>query len=134
MVLNQRINHGAVGGEVGNHVRLSDDELPVQDVVVGIIAAIDDEREVHHKTSGIAVAVGAGIGLVGRHAVVSQELGIALPIDDNTSAGAFHLRGDVKPAADEIQIMILIGVGIYRNRVRQNRPIGVLRVFLASMQ
>ena len=131
MVLYQRINHSTIGGEIGNHVRLADDQLTVEDVVVGIVAAVDDEREVHHKTGGGAVAVGAGIGFVGWHAVVGQELGFALPIDDDASAGAFHVGGDVKPATDEVQVMILICVWVNRNRCRQYWAVGVFRVLFA---
>ncbi len=134
VVLNQRINHGAVGGEIGNHVGLSDDDLAVQDVVIGVVATVDDKGEVHHKSRRVALAVGAGIWFVGRYAVVGQKLVVAYAIDDNASAGAFHIGGDVNPSTYEVQILILHGVRINRNRVGQERPIGVLRVFLAPMQ
>ena len=130
----QRINHGAVGGKIGNHVGLADDDLPVEDVVVGVVAAVHHKGEVHHKSRRVALTVGAGIGLVGRYAVVSQKLVVAHAVDDDASAGAFHIGGDVDPSAYEVQVLILHGVRVNRNRVGQERPVGVLRVFLASMQ
>ena len=69
VVLYQRINHGAFGGEIGNHVRRADDELPVEDVVVGIVALVYHKGEVDHQTRRVAMAVGAGIGFVGWHTV-----------------------------------------------------------------
>ena len=131
VVLNQRINHRAISGKIGNHVWFTDNELAVQDVVVGVVASVDNEREVHHKTGGVALTVGAGIGFVGWHSVVSQKLRVALPVNDDASAGAFHIGGDVKPAADEVQIIILICVGIYRYRCRQHWTVGVFRVLFA---
>ena len=91
VVLYQRINHSAIGGEIGNHVRFADDDLSVQDVVVGVVAAVDDKREIHHKSGGVALAVGAGIGLVGWYAIIGQKLSVTLSVNDNASAGAFHL-------------------------------------------
>ena len=70
-VLNQGINHCAIGRKVRNHVRLSNVELPVQYAIVGIVAAVDDKWKINHKSGGVALAVGAGIGLVGGHAVIS---------------------------------------------------------------
>ena len=131
VVLNQWINHSAVSGKIGNHVWFADDELPVQDVVVSVVAAVDNEREVHHKTGGVALTVGTGIGFVGRHAVVGQKLRVALSVYDDASARAFHVGGDVKPAADEVQIMILICVWINRYRCRQHRTIWVFRELFA---
>ena len=90
-VLNQGINHRARGGEIGNHIRLSDDELPIQDVIVGIVATVDDKWKIHHKSGGVALTVGAGIWLVGWYAVIGQKLGVTLSVNDNASAGAFHL-------------------------------------------
>ena len=91
VILNQRINHRAVGGKIGNHVWFTDNELAVQDVVVGVVASVDNEWEVYHKTGGVALTVGAGIRFVGRHAVVGQKLRVALPVYDDTSASAFHV-------------------------------------------
>ena len=90
MVLDEGENRSAIRGEIRNHVRLSDDDLPVQYVIVGVVATVDDEREVHHQTRGVALAVGAGIWLVGRESVVGQELRFALAVDNDASAGAFH--------------------------------------------
>ena len=73
---------------------------------------VDDKREVYDHSRGIALAVGAGIGLVGRYAVVGQKLRVAHAVDDDASAGAFHIGGDVEPATDEVQLLILQGVGV----------------------
>lgn len=91
VILNQRINHGAIGGEIGNHVGLADDDLSVQDVVVGIVAMVNHVWEFDHKARGVALAVGAGVGLVRRQAVVGEEFVLALAVDDDASARAFHL-------------------------------------------
>ncbi len=142
VVLNQRINHGAVGGEIGNHVGLSDDDLAVQDVVIGVVATVDDKGEVHHKSRRVALAVGAGIGFIGRHTVVGQKLVVVIAEDDDASAAAFNFTIDINPIKNVVQIMVLICTWINkmsiayinRNRVGQERPVGVLRVFLAPMQ
>ena len=133
-VLNQGINHRASGGEIGNLFWLLDDELPVKDIVIGIIATVDDKWKINHKSGGVALAVGAGIGFVGGHAVIGQKLRFTLPIDDDASAGTFHVRSNVEPVANKVQIIILRGIRIYRYWCKQYRPIRVLRVFLASMQ
>ena len=80
------------------------------------------------------MAVGAGVRFVGRYPVVGKEFGVAHAVDDNASACAFDVRGDVSPSAYEVQVLILHSVGVNRNRVGQNRPVRVLRVFLAPMQ
>ena len=133
-VLNQGIDHRAIGGKVWDHVGLSNNELPVKDIVIGIIATVDDKWKINHKSGGVALAVGAGIGFVGGHAVIGQKLRFTLPIDDDASAGAFHIGSDVEPVANKVQIIILRGIRIYRYWCKQYRPIRVLRVFLASMQ
>ena len=70
VVLDEREDGGAVRGKIRNHVRLSYDDLPIQDVIVGVVATVDDERKVHHQTCGVALAVGAGIRFVGWESVV----------------------------------------------------------------
>ena len=116
VVLYQRIDHGAVGGEIGNHVGLADDDLSVEDVVVGVVAAVHHKGEVDHHSRCMALAVGAGIGCIGWHPVKGKELRVALPINDDASAGAFHVRSDVDPSAYCIQIVILHRVRVNRNR------------------
>ena len=131
MILDERVHSHTLGGETGNHVGFGDDDLTIQDVVIGVVAPVNDKREIHHQTSSVALTVGAGIRLVGWHAVVGQELRFALSIDDDASAGAFHLRGDIKPATDEVQILILIRVWINRYLCRQYWTVGVFRVLCA---
>ena len=82
----QWIHCRAIGGETGNHVGFADDDLSIQDVIVSIVAVVDDKGEIHHHSRGVAMAVGAGIGFVGRHAVVGQELRFVHAIDDDATA------------------------------------------------
>ena len=134
VVLYQRINHGAFGGEIWDHVGRADNELSVKDVVVGIVAMVHHEGEIDHESCRVALAVGAGVRFIGWHTVVGQKLCFALTVDDDTSAGAFHVRSDIDPSAYRIQCLILHRVRRNRNRVGQNRPVGVFGVFLASVQ
>ena len=134
MVLYQRIHHRAVGGERRNLVGSGDDDLSIQNVIVCIVATVDHEREVHHQSGGVAVAVGAGVGFVGREAVVGEKLVSALSVDDDASAGTLNFGGDISPSADEIEVVVLLRVGINRDRIRENGPIGVLGVFLATLK
>lgn len=90
MVLDERIHGHALGGEVGNHIGLGDDDLSVQDVVVGVIAVVDYKGEVDYEACRVSFAVGAGIGLVGWQTVVGEEFVLALAIDDDASACALH--------------------------------------------
>ena len=115
VVLNQWINHRAVGGEVGNLIGFGNDELSVEDVVIGVVAKVDDEGEIHHEAGGVALIVGAGVGLVGRNAVIGQKLRVALTVDDDAPAGAFHVGSDVAPSAHEVQVIVLHGVRINRD-------------------
>ena len=133
MVLYERINRCAVGGKAGYFVGFGNDDLSVKDVVIGIVAMVDNEREIDHKTAGGAMAVGAGIGLVGRNAVVGQKLRVALTVDDDAPTGALHVGSDIEPPAHEVQVVILHGVRINRDRGGENRPIGVFRVVFAPM-
>lgn len=142
VVLDEREDGGAVRGKIRNHVRLSDDDLPIQDVIVGVVATVDDERRVHHQTRGVALAVSAGIGFVGRHAVVGEKLRFAIAENDDASAGAFNVCCDVNPVEEVAQRMIMLGrwvvimcgLWVYRNGIRQQWPVGVLGVFLAAVQ
>ena len=134
VVLYQRINHSAVGGEIGNHVGHADNDLTVEDVVIGIVALVHHKGEVDHESCRVAMTVGAGVGFVGRHAVKGQKLGVAHAVNDDTSAGAFHIGGDVNPPTDRIQGLILHRVWINRNRIGENGPIGILRALPAPMQ
>lgn len=133
MVLYERVNRSAVGGKAGYFVGFGNDDLSVKDVVIGIVAAVDDEREIDHKTAGGAMAVGAGIGLVGRNAVVGQKLRVALTVDDDAPAGALHVGSDIEPPTHEVQVVVLHGVRINRDRGGENRPVGVFRVVFAPM-
>ncbi len=110
VILDERENRLAVGGEIRDFVWFGDDDLPIQNVVVSVVAAVDDKREVHHKTGGVALTVGAGIWLIGRQAVVDQKLCVVLAVDDKASAGAFHIGGDIFPAAHKPKIMVLVFV------------------------
>ena len=134
MVLYQRIHRSAIRGEVGNHVGLADDDLSIQDVIVGIVASVDDKGEVHDHSCGIPMAVGAGIRLVGRYAVVGQKLSVAHAVDDDAPAGAFHVGRNVDPAADEVQLLVLQGVGVNRDGRWQDGSVGVLGYGRATME
>jgi len=108
VVLDEWIHHRAFGGEVGNHVKLFvDNDLSVQDVVVGIVAAVDHVRKVDHKACRVTLAVGAGVGFIGWQAVVGEKFVLALAVDNDASARALHFGGDVNPAADEVNLLIL---------------------------
>ena len=112
MVLDEGIHGRALGGEVGNHVGLGNDDLAIQDVVIGVVAVVDHEGEVDHKASGVALAVGAGVGGVGGEAVVSKKLILALAVDDDASACALHFGSDVNPTTYIVDLLILKGVGV----------------------
>lgn len=133
MVLNEGINCRAISGETGYLVGFGNDDLSVEDVVIGVVAMVDNEWEVNHKAGGAAMAVGAGVGLVGRNAVISQKLRLALTVDNDAAAGAFHIGSDVEPTAHEVQVVILHGVRIDRDGRGQYRAVGVLGVVLAAV-
>ena len=134
VVLDERIHGYTLCGEVGNHVWLGNDDLSVQDVVVSVVASVNHKGEVDHKARRVALAIGAGVRLVGRQAVVSEKLVVVLAVNDDTSACAFHLGGEVNPTADEVNLLILNRVGINRERKRHGWPVGVLRILLAAVQ
>ena len=90
MVLDERIHGHPLSGEVRNHIGLGDDDLSVQDVVVGVVAVVDYKGEVDYEACRVALAVSAGIGLVGWQTVVGEEFVLALAIDDDASACALH--------------------------------------------
>ena len=134
MILNQWIHHHAIGGETWHHVEIVvDEKLPVQDVVIGVVAVVNHVREVDHKPRGDAMVVGASIGVVGRQAVEGQKFVLALTIDNDASASAFHVGRDVHPAADEVQVVILHRVRVNRDGVGQHGPVGVLWVLCAAL-
>ena len=91
-----------IGLENGDHVGFGDDDLPIQNVVVGIVATVHHEGKVDHESRGVALAVGASVGVVGGQTVVCQKLSLALAVDDDATACAFHLRSEVDPAADGV--------------------------------
>lgn len=109
VILHQGEDDGAISGEVGHHVEiLADDDLSVEDVVIGIIAMVDHVREFYHEACGIALAVGAGVGVVGRDAIVGQKLVVAGVKDDDATAGAFNVSNDIDPIVIVFQVMPLI--------------------------
>lgn len=142
VILNQRINHRAVGGKIGNHVWFADDELSVHDVVVGVVTAVDNEWVVHHKTGGVALSVGAGVGFVGWHTVEGEKLVVGIAEDDDATACAFNVCCDVNPVEKVAQGMIIPGrwvvimcrVWVYRDGIRQDRPIRVFGILLATVK
>ena len=123
MVLDKRVNCSCISGEKRLHVWLCNNDLSVQDVVVGVVTMVHHKRKIDHEACGIAVAVGAGIGFVRWQAVVSQKLVFALAIDDDTSAGAFHFGGDINPSAYIVNRLILKGVWVNRKAERCRRPV-----------
>ena len=119
VVLDERIHGNAVGGEVGHHIRLSHDDLSVQYVVVGVVAMVHYKREVHHKACCVALSICTGVRLIWGKTVVGEEFVLTLAIDDDSSAGAFHLRGEVNPSADEVNLLILNCVRVDSERKRR---------------
>ena len=105
MILDQIINRCVIGGKDRNHVRFPNDDLSVQDVIISVVAIVNDKGVVHNHSCGVAMAVGAGIGLVGWHPVVGSErvvkvVSIGSAEDDDASACAFYLRCDIFPATN----------------------------------
>ena len=91
VVLDERVNEFIVD-KTWNHVVLFvDDDFTVQDIVVGVVAMVNDKGKLNDQTGGVALAVGAGIGVVRRDAVVGQEFVLRHAIDDDATACAFGL-------------------------------------------
>ena len=134
MILDERENRSAICREIRYHVGLTDDELSIQDVVVGVVAMVDDKGEVNHHTGGVALAVGAGIGFIGRHTVVGKKLVVTIAVDDDTTAGALKRRGDIFPTAHKPKVVVLVIVQVDLNRVRQDRPVRIFGILLATVQ
>ena len=135
----QIIDRCAIGGKTGYHVGIADDNLSVQDVIISVVAVINDKWKFHHHSCSVALAVGAGIGFVGRHTVVRSEcifhiVSIGPAENNDTTAGAFHFGSDVFPSTYGMQIMVLHLVWVNRDRIRQKWPVWVFRVFLAAVQ
>ena len=82
----------------------------------------------------MALAVGAGVGIVGREHVIGQKLVVAQPINNDASAGAFQFRGEVNPTADIVNLLILKGVWVNRKTERRGWAVRILGVFLASLK
>ena len=133
MVLYQGIHHRAIGGEIRNLIWSGNDDLPIQNIIIGVVASVDHKGEVHHQTGRVAVAVGAGIGLVGRKAVVGKKLVGALSVYYDASTGDLDFRGDVKPITYKIEVVILLCVGINRDGIGENGSVGVLGVFMTCL-
>ena len=95
---------------------------------------VDHKGEVDHEACRVALAVGAGVRLVGWQAVVCEEFVLALAVDDDATACALHLRGEVNPATNIVKCLILKRVRINRERKWRGRSVGVLGVFLAALQ
>ena len=134
MVLDERINRPFVGREEGYHIWLCNNDLPIEDVIVGVVAMVHHKGEIHHKACGVPVAVGASIRLVGRQTVVGQKLIFILAIDDDATTGAFHLGSDVNPSTDEVNLLVLNGIWINREPKRCRWPVWVLRILLTAVQ
>ena len=134
VVLYQRVHYRACGGEIGNLIGFSNNKLSVQDIVIGIIASVDDKREIHHQSCCVALTVGTRIRFVGRDAVIGQKFCFSLAIYDKTAAGALNVWCNIKPTTDEIKFLILHGVRVDGNAEREQRLIGVLRIFFAAIQ
>lgn len=134
VVLDKGVDGCSSGREIRNHVGLANDDLSIQDVVVGVVAAIHHEGEVDDHSRGVALAVGAGIGLVGRQSVVGQKLVVAQPIHDDASAGTLHFRSEVNPAACHVKCLILKRVWVNREVERGFGPIRILGIAFASLQ
>ena len=135
MILHQGENNGAIGGKVGNHVKVvADDELAVQDVVIGVVAMVDHIRELDYQTRSVALLVGTGVWVVRRDAVVGQKFVVVEFVYDDASACAFDIGCQVKPSANEVQFLVLKRVGINGNVGRQDRPDWVLWERMASME
>ena len=107
MILDERENRSAICWEIWHHIGLADDKLSIQDVVVSVVAMVDDKGEVDHESCRVALAVRTGIGFVGWQTVVGKKFVLALAVDDDAPAGALHLRGDVNPTADVVNLLIL---------------------------
>lgn len=134
MVLDKRVDWNALGGEVGNHVGLGDDDLSVQDIVVGVVAMVDHKGEIDHESGGVPLAIGAGVRLVGGQTVVGQKFVLTLAEDDDSPTGAFHFRGKINPSTGKVNLLILKQVRVDGERERRSGPVGVFRILLAALQ
>ena len=133
-------NCGTVEGELGHHVEVvADDDLPVQDVVVGVVASVDYPAAINNQSRRVAKAVGAGIRMIGGHSVVSNKLVFNVirtwrMENDDATARAFHFGGDVNPAANGVQVLVLHLVRVNGDGIWQDWAVGVCRKFLATVQ
>ncbi len=103
---------------------------------------VDDEGVVHYQARGVALAVSAGVRLIGRHTVIDEKLIVAIAEDYEASAGAFNVCCDVNPVKKGAQGMINLGrwvvimsrVWVYSDGIRQYRPVRVFGILLATVQ
>ena len=52
MILDQIINCRAISGKTGYHVGLADDDLSVQDVIISVVAMVDDKGKLEGLAPG----------------------------------------------------------------------------------
>ena len=83
------------------------EKVAIDDVVLDVVAVIDHEGEIDYQTGAFALAVAAGIRLVGRQAVIDPELGLVEPIHDQSPARGEIFWSEVHIATHETQIVVL---------------------------
>lgn len=103
MVLEQRIDASTL------------DDIAVDDVVFDVVAVVHHKGEVHHQPCAVALAVAAGVRLVGRKPVVNLELRLRESIHDEAAAGALRIRGEIHVTAHHVQVVVLDGVRVNRD-------------------
>lgn len=110
------------------------EDVPVDNVVLDVVAVVNDKGEIDHQSGAVALAVAAGVGVVGRQTVVGPELVLVKPIDDDASAGALWVRGVVFVAAHRVEFLLVDGVRVNGEVNNGVRIVGVLRDSLAAVE
>lgn len=67
---------------------------------------------IDHQPGAVAVGVAAGVGEIGRQAVVGAEFILVQPVDDDTSAGAHGVGCIILVAPDNVEFILMDAVRV----------------------
>lgn len=115
VILNERVN------------AIPFENIPVDDVVFDVVAVVQNKREIHDQSGEVAIRI-VTIRVVGGKAVVSPELVLVEPIDDDATTGALRVGGVVFVPSHGVELLLVDGVRIKRD---VNDGIWIVRILVS---
>ena len=86
---------------------LSLEDVTINNIVFDVVAIVQHKRQINDQSGAVAIAVAAGIGVIGRQTVISPEFVLIQPVNNDAATGAHRVGGVILESSHGVEFILM---------------------------